>query len=84
MDERPDRPGTVVSYEYPGAPARHYPVDDVHGANRELQRKYETMLAELPGPPRVTAGRLATYTYIDMDQAMRQAMNVTRRLLSRL
>lgn len=79
-----DRPGTVVSYEYPGAPARHYPIDDVAGANRELQRKYETLLANMPGPVRVTAGRLATYTYIDMDQAMRQAMNATRQLLSSL
>jgi UDP-galactopyranose mutase len=74
-------PGTVVSYEYPGAPARHYPVDDTHGANRDLQRRYEALLAELPGPPRATAGRLATYTYIDMDQSMRQGMNVARGLL---
>lgn len=74
-------PGTVVSYEYPNAPARHYPVDDVQGANRDLQRKYEKMLAQLPGPPRATVGRLATYTYIDMDQSMRQGMNVARRLL---
>jgi UDP-galactopyranose mutase len=73
-----------VSYEYPNAPARHYPVDDAQGANRDLQRKYEKMLGELPGPPRATAGRLATYTYIDMDQSMRQGMNVARRLLNLL
>jgi UDP-galactopyranose mutase len=77
-------PGTVVSYEYPNAPARHYPVDDAHGVNRDLQRKYEGMLAHLPGPPRATAGRLATYTYIDMDQSMRQAINVTRSLRRQL
>ena len=76
--------GTVVSYEYPGSPARHYPVDDAAGANRELQRKYEALLGELPGPPRATAGRLATYTYIDMDQAIRQGINVARKLLSQL
>lgn len=77
-------PGTVVSYEYPGAPARHYPVDDVAGTNRELQRKYEALARELTGPPRAMAGRLATYTYIDMDQAIRQGMNVARRLLAEL
>jgi UDP-galactopyranose mutase len=77
-------PGTVVSYEYPNAPERHYPVDDVQGANRDLHRKYERLLAQVPGPPRVTAGRLATYTYIDMDQAMRQGINVARRLLTAL
>jgi UDP-galactopyranose mutase len=77
-------PGTVVSYEYPGADARHYPVDDVHGANRARQREYEALLAGLPGPIRRTAGRLATYTYIDMDQAIRQGMNVARSLLAQL
>ena len=79
-----DGDGTVVSYEYPGAPERHYPVEDSSGANRELHRAYERMLTELPGPVRATAGRLATYSYIDMDQSMRQAMNVARRLLARL
>ncbi|MEV6521898.1 FAD-dependent oxidoreductase [Longispora sp. NPDC051575] len=73
-------PGTVVSYEYPGAPARHYPVDDVAGDNRRLQAEYEKDLDALPGPPRFAAGRLATYTYIDMDQAIRQGLNVARRV----
>lgn len=75
-------PGTVVSYEYPGAPARHYPVDDVAGANRDRQRQYEKELAALPGPPRYLVGRLATYTYMDMDQVIRQSINVTRQLRS--
>jgi UDP-galactopyranose mutase len=77
-------PGTVVSYEYPGAPVRHYPVDDVAGANRALQRRYERALADLPGPPRWCVGRLATYTYLDMDQVVRQAINTVRRLRDRL
>lgn len=74
-------PGTVVSYEYPGAPARHYPIDDVAGANRALARRYLDELEALPGPPRFVAGRLATYTYIDMDQVIRQGMNTARRVL---
>lgn len=77
-------PGTVVSYEYPGAAARHYPVDDAAGDNRRLQRRYQTELAALPGPPRYVVGRLATYTYIDMDQVIRQAMNTTRQILADL
>lgn len=76
--------GTVVSYEYPGAPARHYPIDDVAGANRALHRQYEKELASLAGPPRFQVGRLATYTYIDMDQVIRQAMNTSRQVLDRL
>jgi UDP-galactopyranose mutase len=74
-------PGTVVSYEYPGAPARHYPVEDAEGVNRDRQRAYERLVTQLPGPPRVLAGRLATYSYIDMDQAIRQGINAARRLL---
>lgn len=77
-------PGTVVSYEFPGAPARHYPVDDAAGRNRERQRGYERLLADLPGPVRRIAGRLATYTYIDMDQAIRQGINCARGLLKQL
>jgi DNA-binding transcriptional LysR family regulator len=53
-------------------------------ANRQLQRRYEKELTALPGPPRYTVGRLATYTYIDMDQVIRQAMNTTRRILADL
>jgi UDP-galactopyranose mutase len=74
-------PGTVVSYEFPGAPVRHYPIDDVAGANRARQRQYEKELATLPGPPRYQVGRLATYAYLDMDQVIRQAMNAARQLL---
>lgn len=77
-------PGTVVSYEYPGATARHYPVDDIAGANRARQRRYEKELDALPGPPRHLVGRLATYTYLDMDQVIRQAMNAVRQLTERL
>lgn len=68
-------PGTVVSEEYPGAAARHYPVDDVHGNNRELATRYANLIAKELGPHVVLAGRLATYSYIDMDQAMRQGLN---------
>jgi UDP-galactopyranose mutase len=76
--------GTVASYEYPGAPARHYPVEDVDGGNRALQSRYVAHLDALPGPPRYATGRLATYSYLDMDQVMRQAMNTARRVIRQL
>jgi UDP-galactopyranose mutase len=66
--------GTVVSEEYPGAPARHYPVPTVDGRNErdndELQRETTMRLA---GVPTFFCGRLATYAYIDQDQAIEQA-----------
>lgn len=64
--------GTVVSEEYPGAPVRHYPVDDVEGANRRLASSYADLARSTFNTPVVLAGRLATYSYIDMDQAVRQ------------
>ncbi|MFJ2607541.1 UDP-galactopyranose mutase [Streptomyces sp. NPDC091279] len=75
------REGTVVSYEYPGAPARHYPVDDVEGKNRGLAHDYRALVAQELGPRVHLAGRLATYTYIDMDQAIRQGLNAAARIL---
>lgn len=66
--------GTVVSDEHPGAPARHYPVPTLDRVNErrndELQRE---VTARLEGVPTFFCGRLATYTYIDQDQAIERA-----------
>jgi len=71
------RTGTVISTEYPGADARHYPIDDVEGANRHRANNYiRTLYDALPNA--IPAGRLATYTYIDTDQAVRQGINAAR------
>jgi UDP-galactopyranose mutase len=67
--------GTVVSEEHPGAPARHYPVPTLDGRH---ERRNEALRAEvearLDGIPVHFCGRLATYTYIDQDQAIERAM----------
>lgn len=76
--------GTVVSEEYPGAVARHYPVDDVEGVNRALARDYLALVGQRFGPTVHVAGRLATYTYIDMDQSIRQGLNAASRILAAL
>jgi UDP-galactopyranose mutase len=71
--------GTVIGYEYPGAPVKHYPVDDVAGENRSRHRELAQRLhREIPDA--VTAGRLATYSYIDMDQAVVQGLNAARKI----
>ena len=68
--------GTVVSEEYPGAPARHYPVPTLDGVherrNRELQAE---VVRQLDGIPTFFCGRLATYAYIDQDQAIARAFS---------
>ena len=66
--------GTVVSEEHPGAPARHYPLPTVdqryEQANEDLRRE---VTERLEGVPTFFCGRLATYTYINQDQAIEQA-----------
>lgn len=67
-------PASIVSFEYPGADARHYPIDDVKGDNRALANKYKRILtAQLPNA--IPAGRLAQYVYIDTDQAVLQGLH---------
>jgi UDP-galactopyranose mutase len=63
--------GTVVSEEHPGAPTRHYPVptldDRYERRNVELQQE---VVAQLDGIATFFCGRLATYAYIDQDEAI--------------
>lgn len=77
--------GTVVSEEHPGAPARHYPVptadERFEKANRSLQHEVRD---RLDGLPTFFCGRLATYTYINQDQAIRNALDCAAEVLSRV
>jgi UDP-galactopyranose mutase len=63
--------GTVVSHEYPGAPARHYPVPTpdrrYEQVNDSLQREIREIM---DGVPVFFCGRLSTYSYIDQDEAL--------------
>jgi UDP-galactopyranose mutase len=64
--------GTVLGFEFTGAPSRYYPVETER--NRELNDRYQAFLREqVPGA--IFAGRLANYVYIDMDDCMRQALD---------
>jgi UDP-galactopyranose mutase len=73
--------GTVVCEEYPGHPAKHYPVptaDHVHERrNRELQARIRR---ESPVPV-AFCGRLANYQYINQDEAILQGLRVADELL---
>ncbi|MFL5865983.1 MAG: FAD-dependent oxidoreductase [Thermoleophilaceae bacterium] len=66
--------GTVLGFEFTGAPTRYYPVETER--NRTLNDRYQAFLRERVGGNRtVFAGRLANYLYIDMDDCMRQALD---------
>lgn len=76
--------GTVVSQEYPGARARHYPVPGLDGAG---QRHNEELQAEIGVHMAATAilfcGRLATYRYSNQDQAIEDGLRCAAEVLGR-
>ncbi len=73
--------GTVVSVEHPGAPAKHYPVLDAAGRNADAQEAYLRLARGWERNPLLPAGRLATYRYINMDEAMLSGMQVAAELV---
>ncbi|MBQ3131718.1 MAG: UDP-galactopyranose mutase, partial [Clostridia bacterium] len=73
-----EQPTTVVTYEYPqlyeeGA-ERYYPINDA--ANSELYGKYAQLAAK--ETKTLFLGRLARYTYMDMDRAVLEALKAAR------
>lgn len=64
--------GTVVSEEYPGAPARHYPVPTVDRRYERLNDELKDELRRSSPVPLFFCGRLANYQYINQDQAIEQ------------
>jgi UDP-galactopyranose mutase len=75
--------GTVLGFEFTGAPTRYYPIELPH--NRELNTRYQDFLRDEVGPQRTFfAGRLANYVYIDMDDCMRQALDASDEVLAAL
>ena len=68
--------GTVLGFEFTGAPTRYYPIELPE--NRALNDRYQNLLRDEIGAERVHfAGRLANYLYIDMDACMRQALDAS-------
>ena len=60
--------GTVVSEEYPGANAKHYPIPDVEGRNAETNVDFQFDIRAMLAPvPTFFCGRLATYRYQNQD-----------------
>lgn len=75
---------TVVSEEYPGSPARHYPVVT---PDRRFEHQNELLkdeIRERSPIPILFCGRLANYTYINQDEAIRDGFTIAAELLGRL
>jgi UDP-galactopyranose mutase len=73
--------GTVLGFEFTGAPTRYYPIETER--NRSLNTRYQNLVREQLGADRTFfAGRLANYLYIDMDDCMRQALDCSDDVLA--
>jgi UDP-galactopyranose mutase len=76
--------GTVVSEEYPGAPARHYPVPTVDRRFEALNERYKEEVRSRLDRPVYFCGRLANYLYINQDQAIEQGFKCSAEVLADL
>jgi len=75
--------GTVLGFEFTNAPTRYYPIELPE--NRTLNDRYQGHVREQLGAARTYfAGRLANYLYLDMDDCMRQALDVAERVIDGL
>jgi len=66
---------TVVSEEYPGADARHYPVPTVDRKNETRNEELKDEIREAVDRRMFFCGRLANYTYINQDEAVGEALS---------
>jgi UDP-galactopyranose mutase len=72
--------GTVLGFEFCGAPTRYYPVNTPE--NDELNARYQALIRRSFAPLLEIqfAGRLANYAYINMDECVRQALDTAEGL----
>lgn len=56
---------------------RYYPVKDLKGENRAIYQQYRA----IDNPKTTFVGRCGTYAYIDMDQAVNMALQVSEKFL---
>ena len=76
--------GTVVSEEYPGSPARHYPVPTVDRRFEILNDLYKREVRDALDRPVYYCGRLANYLYINQDQTIEQGFACAGEVLADL
>ena len=73
--------GTVVCEEYPGHPAKHYPVPTSDHEHERRNRALQALIRREASMPVAFCGRLANYVYINQDEAILQGLLVGDDLL---
>jgi len=75
---------SVLTTEFPGGPAKMYPVPGADGRNRTRNLRYQDLIrgrVEKLGPRCLFVGRLASFAYMDTDEVVRQALDEVRSFL---
>ena len=73
--------GTVVCEEYPGHPAKHYPVPTADQGDQRRNQELQARIRRESPLPVAFCGRLANYQYINQDEAILQGLRVADALL---
>jgi UDP-galactopyranose mutase len=73
--------GTVVCAEYPGHPAKHYPVPTADHVHERRNGELQALIRRESAVPVVFCGRLANYQYINQDEAVLQGLRAADDLL---
>jgi UDP-galactopyranose mutase len=76
--------GTVVSEEYSGGSACHYPVATPDNRYQQLNEQLKEEVRQLLAIPSFFCGRLANYVYINQDVAIAQGMRCAVEVVERL
>jgi UDP-galactopyranose mutase len=74
---------TVVCEEYPGHPAKHYPLPTADHAHEHRNGDLQAFIRRESPLPVVFCGRLANYQYINQDEAVLQGLRAADDLLRR-
>ena len=70
--------GTVVSEEFAGSAARHYPIPTVDRQFERRNDELKLLIRDESPLPVAFCGRLANYAYINQDEAIAQGMACAR------
>ena len=73
--------GTIVCEEYPGHPAKHYPVPTADHEHERRNRELQALVRRDPLSVSPSAGVSRTYQYINQDKAILQGLLVADELL---
>jgi len=74
--------GTVVCEEYPGHPAKHYPVPTADHEHERRNHALQAFVRKESPIPVAFCGRLANYVYINQDEAILQGLRAADDLIA--